>query len=79
MSSFQGKKVLVTGGAGQIGSHLVAALVQAGAEVSVADNLWRGKKSNLDLQAFLSQQIQQRQSNQARYRSQQLLDDEAHL
>lgn len=47
MSSFQGKKVLVTGGAGQIGSHLVAALVQAGAEVSVADNLWRGKKSNL--------------------------------
>lgn len=40
-------KILVTGGAGQIGSHLVARLVDAGAHVSVADNLWRGKKSNL--------------------------------
>jgi len=45
--NFRGRKVLVTGGAGQIGSHLVAALVTSGAEVSVADNLWRGKKSNL--------------------------------
>lgn len=41
------KRVLVTGGAGQIGSHLVARLVAAGAQVTVADNLWRGKKSNL--------------------------------
>lgn len=45
--TFAGRKVLVTGGAGQIGSHLVAALVAAGADVTVADNLWRGKKSNL--------------------------------
>ncbi len=44
---WKGKKVLVTGGAGQIGSHLVARLVALGARVSVADNLWRGKKSNL--------------------------------
>lgn len=43
----RGKRVLVTGGAGQIGSHLVAALVAAGADVSVADNLWRGSLSNL--------------------------------
>lgn len=41
------KRVLVTGGAGQIGSHLVARLVAAGAYVTVVDNLWRGKKSNL--------------------------------
>lgn len=39
--------VLVTGGAGQIGSHLVARLVGMGANVRVADNLWRGKVSNL--------------------------------
>lgn len=42
-----GKKVLVTGGAGQIGSHLVQRLVDAGADVTVADNLWRGKLDNL--------------------------------
>lgn len=42
-----GKKVLVTGGAGQIGSHLVERLVGMGADVTVADNLWRGKIANL--------------------------------
>lgn len=41
------KKVLVTGGAGQIGSHLVTRLTSLGARVTVADNLWRGKKGNL--------------------------------
>lgn len=46
-SDFKGKHVLVTGGAGQIGSHLVAALVQRGARVSVADSLWRGKREHL--------------------------------
>jgi nucleoside-diphosphate-sugar epimerase len=35
--------VLVTGGAGMIGSNLVKHLVGDGYEVSVADNLWRGK------------------------------------
>lgn len=44
---FSGQRVLVTGGAGQIGSHLVAALVQRGASVSVADSLWRGKREHL--------------------------------
>ena len=45
--NFEGLRVLVTGGAGQIGSHLVAALTQRGAHVSVADNLWRGKREHL--------------------------------
>jgi nucleoside-diphosphate-sugar epimerase len=42
-----GRSVLVTGGAGQIGSHLVAALLDAGARVRVADSLWRGRLDNL--------------------------------
>ena len=36
-------KILVTGGAGMIGSNLVKKLVDLGFEVFVADNLWRGK------------------------------------
>jgi GDP-D-mannose 3',5'-epimerase len=47
MMDWTGMKVLVTGGAGQIGSHLVARLAAAGAEVEVADNLWRGHRENL--------------------------------
>jgi UDP-glucose 4-epimerase len=39
--------VLITGGAGFIGSHLVAALLQAGAEVRVLDNLCTGRRANL--------------------------------
>jgi UDP-glucose 4-epimerase len=41
------KKVLVTGGAGFIGSHLVDRLVQEGHEVTVLDNLAMGLESNL--------------------------------
>jgi GDP-D-mannose 3',5'-epimerase len=40
-------KVLVTGGAGMIGSNLVKKLVFNGFDVFVADNLWRGKKEYL--------------------------------
>lgn len=41
------KKVLVTGGASFIGSHLVDHLVELGADVRVVDNLSSGKKENL--------------------------------
>lgn len=41
---FYGKRCMVTGGAGFIGSWLVESLVQLGAEVYVVDNLWRGKQ-----------------------------------
>ncbi len=41
------KKVLVTGGASFIGSHLVDALTRFGASVRVADNLSSGKLENI--------------------------------
>jgi nucleoside-diphosphate-sugar epimerase len=47
MAFWSAKSVLVTGGAGFIGSHLTPALVAAGARVSVVDNLERGKKEAL--------------------------------
>ena len=39
--------VLVTGGAGFLGSHLVDALVERGYQVTVLDNLHRGRMENL--------------------------------
>lgn len=41
------KNVLVTGGAGFIGSHLVDALIREGCRVRVLDNLSNGKMDNL--------------------------------
>ena len=41
-------KILVTGGCGMIGSNLVKRLVSNGHEVSVIDNLWRGKLEYLN-------------------------------
>ncbi len=44
---YEGKRILVTGGAGFIGSHLVEKLVDLGARVTVLDNFSSGKIHNL--------------------------------
>ena len=48
MRKYGRKKVLVTGGAGFLGSHLVDKLLAQGHEVICADNLFTGNKSNLE-------------------------------
>jgi len=47
MSYWSNKRVLVTGGAGFIGSHTVEMLVERGARVTVAENSERAVKNNL--------------------------------
>ena len=42
------EKILVTGGAGFIGSHLVENLINQGHELMVVDNLLSGKKQNIE-------------------------------
>ncbi|RLC39550.1 MAG: UDP-glucose 4-epimerase [Candidatus Nealsonbacteria bacterium] len=44
-------KILVTGGAGFIGSHLTDKLIEQGHKVTVVDNLSTGKKENLNPKA----------------------------
>ena len=46
-NSYRGKKVLVTGGAGAIGSNLVRALAEDGAEVIILDDLSSGVRWNV--------------------------------
>ena len=45
--------ILVTGGAGFIGSHVADALIKKGHKVSVIDDLSTGSKENLNLRAYL--------------------------
>ena len=42
------KRVMVTGGAGFIGSHLIGRLLEQGHEVLCVDNLFTGSKRNID-------------------------------
>lgn len=46
-SALAGRKVIVTGGAGFIGSHLCEALVDLGADVLCMDDLSAGKRTNV--------------------------------
>ncbi len=46
-------RILVTGGAGFIGSHIVEAYLAEGHEVAVVDNLATGRRSNVDRRATL--------------------------
>ena len=42
-----GKRILVTGGSGFLGSHLCERLLQNGDEVICVDNLFTGSKRNI--------------------------------
>ncbi len=53
--NLKNKRVLVTGGAGFIGSHTVDALVENGAEVAIIDNLSSGLRENLNPKAAFYQ------------------------
>ncbi|MFZ2150094.1 MAG: NAD-dependent epimerase/dehydratase family protein [Minisyncoccia bacterium] len=47
------EKIIVTGGAGFIGSHIVDALIEEGYEVHVVDNMSAGRKENINPKAVL--------------------------
>ena len=47
LSDARRKKILVTGGAGFVGSHLVDKLMMEGHEVIVVDNFFTGQKKNI--------------------------------
>lgn len=51
MSNSNGKRALVTGGAGFIGSHLVDRLIDQGFAVAIVDNLSKGREENVNAQA----------------------------
>jgi nucleoside-diphosphate-sugar epimerase len=48
MSDFRGKRVLITGGAGCIGSNLAIRLVREGASVAIADAMIEGYGGNME-------------------------------
>ncbi len=50
--SFKGKRFLVTGGAGFIGSHMTDELIRRGARVAIVDNLSTGRRKNINPRAL---------------------------
>lgn len=46
-NEFHRKRILITGGAGFVGSHLVDYLMLQGHEVTVLDNFFTGRKKNV--------------------------------
>ncbi|KAL3942500.1 MAG: hypothetical protein SGBAC_003312 [Bacillariaceae sp.] len=48
LSSNERKKIMITGGAGFVGSHLVDKLMMEGHEIIVLDNFFTGQKTNID-------------------------------
>jgi UDP-glucuronate decarboxylase len=48
MEHAESKRVLVTGGAGFIGSHLCERLIQAGHDILCVDNFFTGRRKNID-------------------------------
>jgi len=63
-------RILVTGGAGFIGSHIVDAYIQEGHRVTVLDNLSTGKKKNLNPRAvFRRLDIRNRRSLSEAFRA----------
>jgi GDP-L-fucose synthase len=60
---WKNKKILVTGGAGFIGSHLVQALLDRGATVRVVDSLENGSLENLSLSEGVIEHVQADLSN----------------
>eukprot|EP00052_Salpingoeca_macrocollata_P015889 m.127169 g.127169 ORF g.127169 m.127169 type:complete len:439 (-) comp19845_c0_seq3:91-1407(-) len=47
-NEFDRKRILITGGAGFVGSHLVDVLMEDGHEVTVMDNFFTGRKKNVE-------------------------------
>ena len=48
MANYNTRRVLVTGGAGFLGSHLCERLVEEGSDVICLDNFFTGRKKNID-------------------------------
>ena len=51
------QKILITGGAGYIGSHIVEKLVKINKNVFILDNLSTGFKTLINKKLFLSREI----------------------
>jgi len=51
------KKILITGGAGYIGSHVCRLLINKGYDIVVIDNLSKGKKEFSSFQSHKLQKV----------------------